>query len=268
MATHTTRSIVKAFDLLQVACLLPRSASLREVAAKAEISVATAHRILSTLKNIGAIRIAADGSYELGHTLADLRTRDIIEAAAARRIIDARLAATTRVLGTSMRLATLDSQRMLCFVAGADALTDTSGVSRVVGARFEAYFHAAGKLLLSALEPGEVGEYLAAAPLVPVAAKTITAPGRLMAELRQIQSLDYAVEDEEFVNGEHAFAVPLRDDKGMLIAALSASRRLPDTQNSAHVIHILRTSANGLAKDLRGEPKGARAIGWLSAQLA
>ncbi|QIB33103.1 IclR family transcriptional regulator [Ancylobacter pratisalsi] len=268
MATHTTRSIVKAFDLLQVACLLPRSASLRDVAAKAEISVATAHRILSTLKNVGAIRVAADGSYELGQTLADLRSRDIVEAAAARRIIDSRLAVTTRALGTSTRLATLDSQRMLHFVAGADRLADTSGVSRVVGARFEAYFHAAGKLLLSALEPGEVGEYLAAAPLVPVAAKTITNPGRLVAELRQIARLDYAVEDEEFVNGEHAFAVPLRDDKGTLIAALSASRRLPHAQNTAHIVHVLRTSANALAKDLHDEPKGVRAIGWLSAQLA
>jgi DNA-binding IclR family transcriptional regulator len=124
----------------------------------------------------------------------------------------------------SMRLSVLDEQQMLCFVAGMDACGYPSGPSRVIGARFEAYLHAPGKLLLSQLGPGGISDYLAGAPLVGVTSKTIIDPKRLCAELRRTVSIGYAFEDEEFVLGEVACAVPVTDKTGAVIAAVSASQ--------------------------------------------
>jgi DNA-binding IclR family transcriptional regulator len=50
MTTPINQSIIKAFELLQIVCVRHPSPSLREVAAEAEMSLATTHRILSTLK--------------------------------------------------------------------------------------------------------------------------------------------------------------------------------------------------------------------------
>jgi IclR family acetate operon transcriptional repressor len=264
MGTHTTRSIVKAFDLIEVVCCLPRSSSLRDVAAEAGMSLATTHRILTTLKNLGAIHVAPDGGYELGRKLSELRTRDLVEASELKTLLEGRLDEASRALGMSTRLSTLDDQQMLCFVAGTDAQGDPSGSSRVVGGRFEAYLHAPGKLLLGQLGVGGLSDYLADAPLVGATAKTIVCPKRLSAELRQASVAGYAFEDEEFVAGEQAIAVPLSAPGEPILAALSASRRVSERRGFERALTALQGCAAAIAADLAGRPRGVGSVLWLA----
>lgn len=268
MATHTTHSIVKAFDLLHIACCLPRSSSLRDVAAEADISLATTHRILTTLKSLGAIQIAADGRYVLGRKLSELRNHEIAERAELRALIEHRLAKVGADLGMSVRLSALDSQKMLCFVAGSDAPGDPTAKSRRIGGRFEAYLHAPGKLLLAQLGPSGICDYLAGGLLIGATPKTITDPKRLFAELRHSAMTGYAVEDEEFELGEEALAVPLVDVGGTVVAAVSASRRIAGRRGFGQALDRLRWGATAIATDLSQMPRSAGSVSRLIEAIA
>lgn len=261
MATHTTRSIVKAFDLMQIVCCLPRTSSLRDIAAEAGMSLATTHRILTTLKSLGAIHVAADGGYELGRKLSDLRAREVVEANEVRTVLERYLGRACARLGMSTRLSTLDEQQLLCFVAGVDAPADPSGSSRVIGGRFDAYLHAPGKLLLSQLDPGGLSDYIADAPLVGVTSKSIADPKRLCAELRQTALTGHAFEDEEFVHGETACALPVTDETGTVIAAISASRRLNGRRGRGEeALAELSRCAAAIEVELARSPRGVRSL--------
>jgi DNA-binding IclR family transcriptional regulator len=52
-------------------------------------------------------------------------------------------------------------------------------------------------------------------------ANTITNPQTLMAELQQIARQGYALDNEEFMDGMVATAVPVRDPNGRFVAALA-----------------------------------------------
>ncbi len=260
MATHTTLSIVKAFDLMQIVCSLPRSSSLRNVATAAGMSLATTHRILVTLKSLGAIHVAPDGGYELGRTLCDLRSREIDKTDEIRALVERRLDEAASRLRMTMRISMLDDQDMLCFLAGSDAPGDPTAASRVIGGHFEAYLHAPGKLLLAQLGQGRISDYIASAPLLAATPKTIVEPRRLCAELRDVQTTGYAFEDEEFVTGEEAIAVPLVDAGGRIVAALSASRPLDAQRCLGRRLEELHRTVAAISDDLSGSESGVASL--------
>lgn len=88
-----------------------------------------------------------------------------------------------------------------------------------------AYAHctAAGKILLAQLEPARLDAFLAEHPLVPHTATTITKRAALDLELRRTRERGYAQTRDELCEGISAYAVPVRDPRGEVFAAIGAS---------------------------------------------
>ena len=106
-------------------------------------------------------------------------------------------------------------------------------------------------MYLSTLKANTLDAVLRARTLEAVTPKTCTDPDKLSAELAAISSLGYSTDDEEFIAGMVAVAVPVQNARNRLIATLSvhapAQRRslqdliefLPNLQKAASELACL-----------------------------
>jgi IclR family acetate operon transcriptional repressor len=75
--------------------------------------------------------------------------------------------------------------------------------------------------VLLAFLPPEVVEPVLNAPLTAYTENTITSPARLREKLEMVRQRGYGLDNEEFEEGIHAVAVPVRDIEGNVIAQMS-----------------------------------------------
>jgi DNA-binding IclR family transcriptional regulator len=79
---------------------------------------------------------------------------------------------------------------------------------------------AAGKLLFAFETPEGQADWLAR-PLAAFTARTVTTPGRLKAEAARIRRQGFAQDRGESAPSIYAYAAPVRDRGGRVVAALS-----------------------------------------------
>lgn len=89
------------------------------------------------------------------------------------------------------------------------------------GSRLPAYCTAIGKLLLAALPPEQLDDYLREVALTRLTPGTITRPAALRRALGQIKAQGYSINDQEDHVGLLAIAVPLRTPDGRVVAGLA-----------------------------------------------
>lgn len=87
-----------------------------------------------------------------------------------------------------------------------------------------AHARATGKLLLALSAPSRREEYLAANPLTPITARTITSRDAFLSELDEISRLGYAIDNEEFSEGLCCLAVPVEGLGGHYALGVSVPR--------------------------------------------
>jgi DNA-binding IclR family transcriptional regulator len=92
-----------------------------------------------------------------------------------------------------------------------------------VGKRLPAHATGLGKVLLAALPPGELEQRLEGATLSGYTTRTITDRARLLDRLETVRVDGFAVDDQEYTPGLRCVAVPVRDHRDEVVAALSAS---------------------------------------------
>lgn len=121
-----------------------------------------------------------------------------------------------------------------------------------IGSRVPLHCTASGKLFLALMTPTRRMRLLDELELMPFTARTIIDRAALEAELSEIASRDYALDRQEFLMGLNAVAVPVRSEKGNVIAALAChapSARL-DAQTAIGHVPEIRAAANRLAATL------------------
>lgn len=87
----------------------------------------------------------------------------------------------------------------------------------------EVPFHctASGKMYLSSLRPDYLKRFVNNLTLEKRTPNTITDPAALSRELTEIRQRGYATDDEEFMSGMSAIAVPILDGRNRLLSTLS-----------------------------------------------
>lgn len=120
------------------------------------------------------------------------------------------------------------------------------------GNRIPAHSGANGKVLLAALAPEALEQWLARYPLVRFTAHTFTDAGRLKSHLEEVRGQGWATALGEFEPGFGGLAVPVVDAAGRVVAALNAvdfneqiaspvwrSRCLPLLQQAALAMRVM-----------------------------
>jgi len=117
-----------------------------------------------------------------------------------------------------------------------------------VGSHVPFHCTASGKTYLAALSKRERERSVAALELDAKTENTITDDDELLAELRQIARRGYALDNEEFINGMVAIAVPIRDAVGRYIGAVGVHG--PTQRYSIERAASLSSVVNAAAEDL------------------
>lgn len=181
---------------------------------------ASGYRLIQTMEKIGVIVKGKRGQYRPGMELLSISRTvpllDILKEAS--EPILARLAAS---LGLTTHVAILENG-MVRYIAKYASATSFPLHTRV-GAQFEAYCCAPGKVLLAGLSRAQVETFIMDGRLIALTPFTITSPFRLREELEGVRKRGFAIDDRESHIKTSCLAVSVQDGHGRTIAAISAS---------------------------------------------
>ena len=84
-------------------------------------------------------------------------------------------------------------------------------------------FHctASGKCFMASLSPNARRKFVASLTLTKLTPSTLTDPEALLGDLKSIAKRGYSLDEEEFLEGMVAIAVPVTDPAGRFVAALA-----------------------------------------------
>ncbi|WP_245448123.1 MULTISPECIES: IclR family transcriptional regulator [Neorhizobium] len=195
-------------------------ATIRELTALLALPRTTIYRIVNTLQGHDMVRRDDSGAYHLGHRLLALASHvatganEIDLAAVAQPFLD-KLSAD---IGEGSKLSVIDQDGILVLAAAQGRRQYALTVAP--GQRMPIHAGAASKMLLAHLPPEELAAWLAK-PLIAYTSKSQTDPKRLMSELTRIKRLGWAQDRGENAPSIQAFAAPVLDKTGRVVAAIS-----------------------------------------------
>ncbi|MEW9918132.1 IclR family transcriptional regulator [Marimonas sp. MJW-29] len=208
----------------------------------------TVHRLFHRLEEEGFLQRDIDGrSYAAGLRLRKLAA-NVLSSSRLRAVRLAVLNALTEDVGETCNLATPERDGMIYIDR-----VETKWPLRIqlpVGTTVPFHCTASGKMYLSSLPPRHLSKYLASAVLDAHTSKTLTDPDTIVAEIESVRENDYSTDNEEFMEGMVAIAVPIRDDLGRLMSTLSVhapTQRISLEELKGH-LERLRTAAADLAE--------------------
>lgn len=211
----------KAFTILETIVSSPRPLSVADLTVMLGVPTPTMHRIVRQLDSEGLLqkephsRLYSPGPRLLNFALDAIRSS---MRSAPRHAVLERLSATVcetcnfgMIVGNS--IAYLDR------VEAAWPL----GLKFEPGSRVPLHCTSIGKLLLSLLPKRRREELINASPLARYTDNTITDAEALTRELDQIRKRGYSIDNQEFLAGVVCIAVPVRDRRGTICAAIAVS---------------------------------------------
>jgi len=229
---------------------------LSRIAERVGIPSATAYRLAGALVARGYLARLAGGRYHCGAV--------ILSAAADRNLPTVLL----RASGPSVDWLAGRFQAVAhvgVFEGGMVSYVCKSGAGRSArftreGTQLDAYCSALGKVLLAHLPRSDREAYLASGPFPKLTGHTISDPLELSVHLQEVRKRGYAVDDREFSEEIKCVAVPLRDGRSRVCAALSITtspERLRAAATSA-ALGLLRRAAAEIRTRITEPPSAAR----------
>ena len=179
----------------------------------------TLHRVLQQLVDTGLIiRAPQKDRYVIGPALTRLSTlalTSLNSLAPVRSILNQLVAETEETCNVGI----LDQDEVV-YIERVEGISPLL-VQLNVGSRVPIHCTAIGKLLVADQHKNVRTRILRAAHLQRFTERTLTDPADLEKEFAEIRSKGYSFNDEEFVEGLTAIAVPIPDQRGKAIAALA-----------------------------------------------
>jgi len=205
-------AVIRAFDTEH-----PKM-TLTEVAARTELTRATARRFLHTLVELGYVR--TDGKIfaltakvlQLGYAY--------LSGLSLPQLAQPHLEELSLELGESTSAAVLEGTDIAYIARVSTRRIMTVGIT--VGTRFPAYATSMGRVLLAALPPAKLDDYLAAAQIRPLTPGAIGTRAALLAELDKVRAQGWCLLNQELELGLMSVAAPVYDGP-KVVAAVNVS---------------------------------------------
>ncbi len=235
--TGRALALVGAFDEAH------RRLTLTDLAQRAGLPVATAHRLVGELVAWGALRRTPSGDYVVGRRLWDVGMLAPVQTGL-RDVASPHLHDLYGATHATVHLAVRDGVRVLYV----DRLSGHASVPVVstIGSRLPLHATGVGKVLLAHAPPAVQQEVLA--HLTRVTPYTVVQPGVLQRQLRQVLVDDHATTSEEMSLGACSVAVPVRA-RGAVVAALGIV--VPSLRRDApRLVAALQVAAHGVGRSL------------------
>jgi IclR family pca regulon transcriptional regulator len=137
-----------------------------------------------------------------------------------------------------------------------------------VGTRLPAYATSMGRVLLSALAPERLENYLREVKMERLTPLTVTDHRGLRLALAQVREQGWCLLDQELEVGVRSVAVPLHDPAGQVFAAMNISTnatRVPAERLLGEYLPLLRKAAEAIDEEIRARRSTSQASGTSAA---
>jgi len=194
--------------------------SVTRTAALLSLNRASAHRFISTLRDLGYVRKNPHNHYEATFKLLELGMKQANKFEI-RRLAKPLMRDLAAKFDETVNLGLLDQGQMVYLdkVESRELLRMDSGV----GTTCQPQTTALGKAMLAFLPADELEEHLRAAEWAALTPNTIVSPDQFRKELDNVRRLGYAVDNEELAQGLYCLGAPIFDFNGYPSYALSVS---------------------------------------------
>ncbi|WP_299881128.1 IclR family transcriptional regulator [uncultured Sulfitobacter sp.] len=206
---------------------------------------ATVHRLFHRLEQEGFLQRDIDGrSYSAGLRLRKMAV-NVLSSSRVRSVRLAVLNALTEDIGETCNIATPERDGMVYLDR-----VETKWPLRIqlpIGTTVPFHCTASGKMYLSTLAPRMLSKYLSAAILDQHTPKTLTQPEDVHREIEKIRVNGYSTDNEEFMDGMVAIAVPIMDDLGRMMSTLSVhapTQRISMSELQGHLDRLVRAATD------------------------
>ncbi|MYM88687.1 helix-turn-helix domain-containing protein [Rugamonas sp. FT82W] len=193
--------------------------SIAEVAERTGLTRAAARRYLITLTHLGYMR-HENKLFALTPMVLRLG-QSYLHSARLPRIVQPLLYRLAYALGEAASAGVLDHDQLVC-VAAVSAGQLVS-VTLQPGTRVPAYCTANGRVLLAHLPQPQIDAFLERAQPERITEHTIVGKERLALEIARARAQGYALVDQELELGLRTIAVPLKNFRGEVVAAMNIS---------------------------------------------
>ena len=254
------QSLSRALWLMNALADCPQGLSLSEVAHRVQLPTSTAHRLLTTLQNERYVRFESERSawligvqaFQVGSTF--VRSRDLVAMARPymRRLMEESGETVNLAINDRMEvvyLAQVECHKMMRAIAGP-------------GGRARMHCSGVGKALLAYASDTELQDVIENQGLTRETPKTLSDPEALKADLKNIRTRGYAIDDEENAIGLRCVASLVFDEHGEPLAGLSVSgpmARLTDAR-----LPVLGSAVTQIAAEITGELGGCMPLPQVS----
>jgi DNA-binding IclR family transcriptional regulator len=212
-------AVTRAISLLEAAAALGRPATLAELAAEVDVPAATAHRLCQRLEESGYLmREGGSRRYSVGVRLLRLGL-DVVRASGPTSLRRAIMSKLVDEIEETCNLTTLIGTEVLYLDR-----VETRWPLRLAlepGSRVPIHCTASGKLFLAHMPKEVRARMLSRLPLTAHAPNTIVTTRELELDLKRIAKRGFSTDNEEFLAGLVAVAVPVRDQRGTVFAAVA-----------------------------------------------
>lgn len=256
--TATSSTVAKAFQILALFRDHPVVSSSR-CEQELDIPRSTAHRLLASLEDVGAIELSGQGQYRLSLSLFELGVL-----APARRDLEDRAGSQLEVLadrtGARIHLGVRKDHRVLYLETAHGRRAQAQNMRTPAGFRGPLHATALGKIVL-AYSPPEVIDEVLRRGLKRYTRHTRCEPADLRDHLEVIRDRGYECSEEEYVLGSSSVAVPIREPGGRVTAALAIAMDTSQMNNGwRSLLEEARRGAVGIERGI-GLPSSRGPLG-------
>jgi IclR family acetate operon transcriptional repressor len=240
------QSLDRAFAILEAMADAGGVIGLSQLAAAADLPLATIHRLVRTLVDLGYVRQEPSRQYSLGPRL--MRLAD----ASTKRLGTLAHPHMTRVVeavGESVNLAVLDGEEIV-YVAQVQPSQNFMRMFTEVGRRTLPHTTAVGKAILASKSDAEVRELLKRTGMPRRTAHTITSPKAFLADLERVRARGYAIDEGEQELGVRCVAVAVPHAPRPMAVSISGPLTRMTDDAVAEAAPVLREAAEQLGADL------------------
>lgn len=252
-------SIEKAFRVLECFQSSHRRVTLTQLGELTKLDNSSLQRLLHTLLTLGYIRKDANRQYSLTPRVLNLgtnylRTNDLVERATPC------LQAAHAASGETINLIELDDTDTVFVIRFLAA--HPTGLSVLLGSRTPVFCSGAGRAILAHLPEAEAISIIERTDKKKFTKKTLTATDAIMAQVRKVRDLGYAVSDEEFMVGDVSVGAPVFDHTGSVTAAVSvpvSSARWQSHKVREQIVSLVTSTARSVSNSYGGSKQA-----WLN----
>jgi len=219
--TQSVPALERGLLILEHLAKSRRGATLSQLTQKLKLPRSTCHALLLTFRRCGYVQPDEEtGRYRLGfrlYALANMALTGISVRDHAAPVLYRLMQET----GMTVHLAILEEGEAILI----DRI-EPPGAPKVatwVGRRMGLHCTAIGKALIARLPPQELDDLIRKQGLLRHNENTIASMKQLRQACEEVQRLGYAIDDEEEEIGVRCIGVPVLNDKGEVVAAISVS---------------------------------------------